>query len=293
MKSDDSSISLVSFDLTPQWNAVMDIYDVFADIANRHELRFYLGFGSVLGAVRHGGFIPWDDDFDVEMSRADYETFREIAQRELPSHLKWVDSKNSPEFLELFGKIVDTRREVYDQVVAKTGIHFPQGLYIDVFPMDGCPVGVFSRFRRWIRRNVLRAVMSYRFGAPPIGLKAHVVRFFGRTASILLPNVKNIRDVRDLVDKRVRTCTMETADYCGTPTPSWQDMINIEPVAVFGEPRMVPFHGRTVPIPQDYDTYLRRKFGDYMQLPPKDQRCLPYHAGQPDAPWKFGPTCGQ
>ena len=270
----------------------MDIYDVFADIANRHGLRFYLGFGSVLGAVRHGGFIPWDDDFDVQMSRKDYETFRRIASSELPPHLKWVDCNNSPELLELFGKIVDSRKEVYDRVVERTGIQFPQGLYIDVFPIDGCPKGPIPRFVCGVRRNLLRLVMNYRLVKHPTGCKARVLHLFGRGVSGLLPSIRTIRDVRDFVDRHVRRCSMESADACGTPSPVWQELINIEPVAVFGEPRMVPFHGRTVPIPQDFDTYLRRKYGDYMRLPPEDKRCLPYHAGQPDAPWKFGPTTG-
>ncbi len=284
--------SLVSFDLTPQWNAVMEIYDVFAAIANRHGLRFYLGFGSVLGAVRHGGFIPWDDDFDIQMSRKDYETFRKIAPQELPPHLKWVDCKNTPEFLELFGKIMDSRKDVYDSVVSQTGIQFPQGLYIDIFPTDGCPRRFPSRLVRWIQRTILRLTMNYRLSTEAKNIKSRIGHVLGFFASWFLPQVKTIQDVRDVVDKRVRKHPMEESEFCGTATPTWQDLINIEPVSVFGEPRMVPFHGREVPIPHDFDTYLRRKFGDYMQLPPEEKRRLPYHAGQPDAPWKFGPTCG-
>lgn len=291
MEPDNSRQSFALFDLSPQWDAVMDIYDVFASIANRHGLRFYLGFGSVLGAVRHGGFIPWDDDFDVQMSRRDYEEFRRIAKAELPSHLKWVDCENSPEFLELFGKIMDSRKEVYDRVVERTGIEFPQGLYIDVFPTDGCPSGWRGKISAWFRRNVLRFVMCYRLVERPTGFKNRLVHFIGRMSAILLPRVHTIRDVRDLVNRRVRTCPMESAAYCGTPTPGWRELINIEPVSVFGEPKMVPFHGRRVPIPNDYDTYLKRKYGNYMELPPEEKRRLPYHAGQADAPWKFGPTC--
>lgn len=276
-------------DLSPQWGAILEIYDAFASIANRHGLRFYLGFGSALGAVRHGGFIPWDDDLDVEMPRCDYERFREIAGRELPSHLKWVDCKNTPEFLELFGKIVDSRRDVYERVVSQTGISFPQGIFIDIFPLDGVPRGIRGMVRR-VRRLLLRTLVNYRLVSRPTTLPSRLSHSVGRIVSWFFPGLRTREDLRDYVDRKVRTFPMEKARFCGTPTPNCCELTFIEPVDVFGVPEMVPFCGRLVPIPHDFDTYLKTKYGNYMVLPPEERRRPPHRSDETDVPWKFGPT---
>ena len=84
------------YNLAPVWKVVLDIYREFAAICQRHSLRHYAAFGTALGAVRHKGFIPWDDDFDVMMPRPDYERLIEIAPSELPAHLQFLSKKTTP-----------------------------------------------------------------------------------------------------------------------------------------------------------------------------------------------------
>ena len=281
---------LVPFDLSPQWKAVMEVYDIFADLANRHGLRFYLAFGSVLGAIRHGGFIPWDDDFDVQMPRKDYEEFRQLAARELPSHLKWVDWENTPEYIQLFGKVQDTRPEVLRQVERETDCAFPQGIYIDVFPLDGVPNTCFGKFRRTVQRQILRMQEIYRFVDHPKRWQGKIARLGGAVLARLGWRIRDRRDIQRIVDSRVREVSMEQSKRCGVPHPEWIDTAAVKPVEIFGEPRLVPFMGRMVPVPHDAERYLRLNYGDYLTLPPKEERRKPKHANQPPAPWIFGPT---
>ena len=79
------------YGLRPLWDALYEIYEEFAKICDKHGLRYYAFAGTLLGAIRHNGFIPWDDDLDVAMPRPDYEKFIQISKTELPRHLNFVD----------------------------------------------------------------------------------------------------------------------------------------------------------------------------------------------------------
>ena len=133
MKSEDP------FGLRPLWDASLGIYREIAKICERHGLRYYVTDGTALGAVRHKGFIPWDDDFDMSMPRPDYEKFKKIFMAELPPHLKFVDFHNTPEFGLLFGKVQDCRRDKIEALEKVVGFQLSNGLFIDIFPIDGYP----------------------------------------------------------------------------------------------------------------------------------------------------------
>lgn len=143
MRSDDR------FGMRPVWDAILEVYDAFAKVCDKNGLRYYVSDGGALGAVRHGGFIPWDDDLDVSMPREDYEKFIELSKTELPPHLKFVNWKNTPEFTLLFGKVQDSREDKIRAIEEKTGRMLSNGVYIDIFPIDGYPND--SLFSRWVK----------------------------------------------------------------------------------------------------------------------------------------------
>ena len=104
------------FGLQQVWDGVFNVYKEFAKICEEHKLRYYVSDGCALGAVRHGGFIPWDDDLDVSMPRADYEEFLLIAESKLPPHLKIVTWRNTSQYNALFAKIQDSREQFVREV---------------------------------------------------------------------------------------------------------------------------------------------------------------------------------
>ena len=104
-------------------------------ICKKNHIQYWLDFGSMLGAVRHQGFIPWDDDLDISMLRADYEKFIQIAPKELPEYLFLQTKQTDPHYTKLVTKIRDTRTKFVEQE-ENSNEKYQQGLFIDIFPYD-------------------------------------------------------------------------------------------------------------------------------------------------------------
>ncbi|MBQ7251921.1 MAG: LicD family protein [Kiritimatiellae bacterium] len=277
------------YGLAPLWDALMEIYDAFAALATKYGWRWYVIGGNALGAIRHNGdFIPWDDDLDLFMPRKDYEEFRQTANDEFPPHLRWVDYHNTASYPYLFGKIVDVRREVHEKLRRETGQAMPQGLFVDIWPLDGCPGTVFRKAWRWLQRQSLRLAMEYRMAKPPMGFRDVARQPLAFLGACMRLRLRTARDFLQAMDAHAKSCSMERAELCGVPIHRWYELNLVCPVETYGEPRWVPFHGRTVPLPHDVERYFQVEFGDWRTLPPIEQR-RPVHEGSFEAPWKYGP----
>ena len=116
------------FNLRPVWDATLEVYKAVAALCDKHHLRYYVTYGCALGAVRHRGFIPWDDDFDMSMPREDYQRFIALATKELPPYLKFVNWRNTPEFSMLCGKIQDVREDRIKSIEKSCGRLLSNGI---------------------------------------------------------------------------------------------------------------------------------------------------------------------
>lgn len=134
----------------------LEILKEFARICDKYNLRYYLVGGTLLGAVRHRGFIPWDDDIDVAMLRHDYERFAKICQNELGNRYFYQNTETDPYYFLTYAKIRKNGTEVYEERFSTAKFH--KGIFIDIFPLDFCPKpGLVCHFLY----NML-AVMNYR-----------------------------------------------------------------------------------------------------------------------------------
>ena len=115
----------------------------FDRICQENGLKYSLIYGTLLGAVRHGGFIPWDDDVDVCMLREDYEKFCKIAPKRLPEDLFYQSHETEREYFQLFDKIRLNNTIFKEKYYAQYHIH--HGIYIDIFPCDKIPQNMFKR----------------------------------------------------------------------------------------------------------------------------------------------------
>jgi len=124
-----------SYDIRTLQLRLLRILKAFDIMCRNHGLRYYLEYGTLLGAVRHGGFIPWDDDLDIMMPRPDYELLIKHSKEWMPEPYEFVCFENDPNYPLQFGKVQDASTTL----VERPHLYYLGGAYIDVFPMDGVP----------------------------------------------------------------------------------------------------------------------------------------------------------
>lgn len=240
---------------------LLDILVYFRDFCEAHQLRFFLSAGTCLGAVRHHGFIPWDDDLDVQMPRSDYDKLIEIWNKEADTS-KFVCSVTTKEQCSRFPMAVIRSVNttcIYDHSVNDDFCH---GLKIDVEFLDGVPEGSINNYwniqcarllallraqriprrQSWIRK-VLATIIVY---ALPKTVVWNISEFLEK-------QLKRIPYDSDC--KRVRYLSCKGAEK-----------------SCFAEICWIDFEGYKMPIPEGYDQYLKNAYGDYMQLPPEKSR---------------------
>ena len=274
--------------LKPVWDAILDVYKPYAEICNRHGLRFWAAWGTALGAVRHKGFSPWDDDLDVAMPREDYDRFVAEFSNELPSHLKIITQANTPELAYTIAKVQECRRDVVEDLEKAIGRALPQGVYIDIFPIDGCDKGkaplandfrmTILRFRRaWLSRK------SY-----PKNPKNLILFAVGFICGIFTPLVHTKRQFDDYYEKLMKCQPFDGSKQCSFFDPT---LLKCRPFPSdsFSSSLMMQFEQIEIPVPAGYDELLRIRYGDYM-TPPRGDRHVSNHENSAEAAWKYGPT---
>lgn len=252
------------FELSRLQEIERDILREFDALCRRKGWRYFLLGGSALGAVRHGGMIPWDDDIDVGMPRPDYVRFLEEAQGELPAHLFVQDWHSEPDCLVSFAKVRDGRSLFREKISSSLSIH--HGVFIDVFPLDGAPASL-SRVK-W----TLRRMKGLKFGI--INQKTDYFRRKSRAASWYLSLRGKLAGgdaAYEAIDRLAVRYPYGTAPRIANWHGAWAEKEAV-PAAMFGEGVRLPFDGLECPVPSDYDGYLTCLYGDYRRLPPPEKR---------------------
>ena len=281
-----------NFDLKPVWNAILDVYQAVAKILYDEKVQFWAAYGTVLGAVRHKGFIPWDDDFDICIPNTLFLDAVAKLKANLPSYYKVISCNNEPLFNETFIKVQDCRREVVENVEKASMTTRPHGIYIDIFPIDGIPDSWFYVF--WARLVSIIVFAHERRISKTKSLKKLNNLIFSLIVVVTCPLCFIFRKNADIQNYKHRFAlnwAFGTTKYCGRylglvkKDYPWRAK-----TSDFSETLSAEFQGITVPIPGGFDDYLTANYGNYMKEPPQDLRCRPYHETLKTAPWKFGPT---
>lgn len=239
-------------------------------VCEENHINYFLDSGTLLGAVRHKGFIPWDDDLDLGMLRNDYERFLEIAPAGLREKYELITWKNDREYPHPMAKVIK-KGTVYIEEARKDNGR--QGIWVDVFPYDHVPVSQKQQKSQGRKITFYRAL---------IRAKCHLQTWTVHNSFIFSKWIKNlpVRFLSLFYQKKSLVGHYEKAaeQYNGEPSElyfangsSTYGKWSI-PVSCFSDFPEMTFEDDVFRVPADYDLYLRTAYGDYMKLPPEDQR---------------------
>lgn len=262
-------MSLNSHELRAVQLRCLGIYKYFEQFCRENGLTLYVCGGGLIGAMRSGGYIPWDDDIDVFMPRPDYDRLWELWQRSGDrSRYQLFQTGHGLRYGKQLSFLYDLQspcvRENPDPCE-------PQFLCMDILPLDAYSGGRFARLHQLFHANLFGL---YTVGRPPENHGG----FVSAACSLLLALCPTDarRDRAAARAKRRMTGHSASFDSWTELCSGWKYIQKRYPKAVFGEPSVLSFEGTTIQGPTDPDTYLRIAFGDYMTPPPPDKQ-LPQH----------------
>ena len=241
-------------------NCERDMLACFADICNRHGIKYFVQGGTLLGTVRHGGFIPWDDDVDVSLPREEYEKFLAVAENELPEYYFLQTKDTDPEYPNNFAKIRDSRTTFIETSARNLNIN--HGVYIDIFPLDNYPIGIKAKIFE-IKKKLLTWRINRAFYIPNMSLKSKIAVLI---TMVLYPSLKGAIDKREKLFKSV-----PSSDRVVNNSGAWLHKEIIPKEWVQNSIKM-EFEGIKVNVSDKYDEWLTFVYGDYMSLPPESER---------------------
>lgn len=232
----------------------------FDEICQRHGIKYYMLGGTMLGAIRHKGFIPWDDDMDFGVMREDFDKLAAILEKELPKHYQCCTFQNSRAVIYPVMKLADMETCLLDQ-----RIDLPPeqqlGVNIDIFPLDRCPQQCykisFIRFLVWLTTIVY-------VESTPWSKSKHIIKKILR--SLCPISNSHLCKIAEHLSRSIGVGNC-IANHYGR----WKSK-EIIPEGWYGEGTKYEFNGKMLMGFKEYDLYLTRLYGNYMSLPPENQR---------------------
>lgn len=242
----------------------------FDRVCKNNNLKYSLIYGTLLGAVRHGGFIPWDDDVDVCMLREDYEKFRKVAPKMLSKDFFYQSHETDREYFQLFDKIRLNDTVFKEKYYAQYHMH--HGVYIDIFPCDKIPNNTF------IRKVQLFLYQFYRVGVMTRFLDTEQRKGVKKILSKILSKFYSNFSMEHLYTNAEKIAKK----YNETQTDNvfiFADTITCNSTIDYrsmNNPKTIQFEKNEFYCLDNYEQYLKNQYGDYMSLPPEDER-VPKH----------------
>ena len=250
------------------WSVEQEILDVIHKVCSDHNLRYTLAYGTLIGAVRHGGFIPWDDDIDMIMPRDDYEKLLEIWENAAPAGYILQNIRTNEDYTNTFSK-VRKNHTTFLQDEAEAAKQYHKGIFVDIFPADRVADNAVSNKMQYIACAVnLLYTRGYASGSG--GLIGAVERILLALPKCVHPM---LRKASEKIIRRwnnhdeLRWFVPSTIEYAKHYYPS----------NLFDDMKTIDFCQKHYLCVADPDAFLRADYGDYMQLPPEEERVWKHH----------------
>lgn len=241
----------------------------FDKLCKANNLYYVLCGGTLLGAIRHKGFIPWDDDIDVLMPRPDYEKLLHMSNSELskflPTYIKMISWKNKTSNYP-FIKMVDSRTKISEKFYKSDK---EAHIWMDIFPIDGNPENKKDLSELYFKSKRMRKILMLKYARLGEGKN-----LFKKCSKYILKPVLKIINTYSLcckIDENAKCYDFNTSKYIGGVVWGYGPQESIEKES-FLNPISVEFEGYFFNAPSNYDQYLKGLYNNYMELPPIEKR---------------------
>lgn len=239
---------------------ILEILSTVDRVCRDNNIRYYIADGTMLGAIRHKGFIPWDDDIDIGIPRKDYDLLIQNAEKWLPKPYELICAENDVNYPFPFAKVQDANTTL----IERKSMKYIGGVYIDIFPMDGVPDGKMKQKIHFAKYQYYKKLLYYIYRDP----YKH-----GKGVQSWIPLLSRKLFKFATVQKSVRNLLRKYDFDENNNFAIFDDgKKSIMPKTVLGKPTPILFEDKIVLGIEKYDVYLTKLYGNYMQIPPVEKQ---------------------
>lgn len=252
----------------------LEILEEFIRICEINNLKWYGIAGTLLGAIRHSGYIPWDVDIDVAMMREDYDKFAEICETQLDSSFVYKSFENEKYHYSPHAKLYKENTRVilgYKQRNNKKHRKDHKGIYIDVFPLDVAPQSTELQRKQAAKLQKLRKLKIYKEGLVYENGFLYS-KFIGKKIISLLLYPISLQKINEKENNTMIKYKDCKSDFVVSMASQYSYQKQLMPKSFYGTPKKMKFEDIWINIPEQPEKYLTQLYGDYMTLPPKEDR---------------------
>ena len=254
------------------WAVELEVLDEVDRICRKYNINYYAEWGTLLGAVRHGGFIPWDDDLDIGMRREDYRKFCEVAPKEFKEGFEIINYRNNRDFRHFLARVVCKNRICFEEEYLKKHRGFPYIAGLDIFVHDNVSKDIKAQEQcektaEYII-SVADAIEEGRINGDDELAALNRINSMCKTSVISL---------EDKCTERIELYEIAESVFASFQGENCDELTQMMPYSLYGNHMRIPakyynrlirlpFENTTIPVPIGYDAMLRSRYGDYMKL---------------------------
>ena len=254
------------------WAAELEVLSEIDKICQKHQIPYFAEWGSMLGTIRHRGFVPWDDDLDISMKRKDYERFLEVAEAELPDGFAVYNYKNHDDFWHFLARVVGKQRICFEPDHLERFHEFPYICGVDIFVLDYVSSDSEKEsFRKKMAEYVLAVADSLENGKLEGEKLEDSLKWIEKNGNVSIRRNQETRQLRkelyQLTERLFAAFSEEESDFLTQMMPCglYGNTFYL-PKEYYKKALLFPFENTTMPVPAAYDMMLRKRYGEYMTL---------------------------
>lgn len=247
----------------------LEIMDEIHRICVNNNISYYMIGGTALGAVRHGGFIPWDLDIDIAMRRVDYDRFKQVCEKTLDNRFTYRDYTNMHNFnhphalICIKNTVLVNKFDKFNSGVENLGI------YLDIFPLDNAPTNKEARMKQAKDLADIKKLKQYKVA---MSYQKNIVKTIVKKVISAALFWTSVDKINIKMDECMRRYNDEETGYLCSMASHYSYEKQYMPQEIYGVPQLMKFEDRQYYGPQNVDEYLKRIYKDYMKLPPEEEQ---------------------